>query len=232
MTNILDETRSQIARNLNARPVWERVKNRTDAGERIASAKLWITLQVRSSGLFAMAYWSRLIGFGSSAVCTVAASPRRMISSLKRGVLGAVVSILSTGSGVAGKFRKPQWFKLPPLFPFRGEPKQPAMGAVERQFLPAALEILETPPSPSGRVMSFTICAFALVAMLWAAHGRIDIVAVAAGKIVTRARTQVVQVSETSVVKGIFVQPGQSVKQGPSRGNGAKPTQHECDCSD
>ena len=88
------------------------------------------------------------------------------------------------------------------------------MGATERQFLPAALEILETPPSPSGRVMTITICALALVGSLWAYHGRIDIVAVAAGKIVTRARTQIVQVSEIGVVKSILVQPGQSVSQG------------------
>jgi len=214
MTNILDETRSQIARNLNARPVWARVKRRINLGEQISGATLWFTLRVKSLCLFATSFWSRLSDFGSSAVCAAAALPRRIISALKRGVLGAAVSIRSAGSGALGKFRKPQWFKLPPRFPFRAEPNQPAMGAVERQFLPAALEILETPPSPSGRVMSFTICAFALIAMLWAAHGRIDIVAVAAGKIVTRARTQVVQVSETSVVKGIFVQPGQSVKQG------------------
>ncbi len=94
----------------------------------------------------------------------------------------------------------------------RGSPKH--MGATERQFLPAALEILETPPSPSGRIMTITICALALIGTLWAYHGRVDIVAVAAGKIVTRARTQIVQVSEIGVVKNILVQPGQSVSQG------------------
>ena len=95
-----------------------------------------------------------------------------------------------------------------------GKPNPKSMGAAERQFLPAALEILETPPSPSGRIMTVTICVLALIGTLWAYHGRIDIVAVAAGKIVTRARTQIVQVSEIGVVKSILVQPGQSVSQG------------------
>jgi HlyD family secretion protein/hemolysin D len=97
---------------------------------------------------------------------------------------------------------------------FKEDRNTAVCGSLERQFLPAALEILETPPPPSGRVMALTICAFALIALIWAAQGRIDIVAVAAGKIVTRARTQVVQVSEVGVVKEILVQPGQSVKQG------------------
>jgi HlyD family secretion protein/hemolysin D len=97
---------------------------------------------------------------------------------------------------------------------WRAKQSTSAMGAVEREFLPAALEILETPPSPSGRFLSLTIIAFALFGIVWAARGRIDIVAVAAGKIVSRARTQIVQVPETGVVKAIFVQPGQHVKQG------------------
>lgn len=90
---------------------------------------------------------------------------------------------------------------------------KPSLVSVEREFLPAALEITSTPPSPLPRTITLTICIFAMLALLGAALGRIDIVAVAAGKIVTRARTQVVQASETAVVKRIMVEPGQFVKQ-------------------
>ena len=95
-----------------------------------------------------------------------------------------------------------------------GGPQQKGLGPIERQFLPAALEVLETPPSPSSRIMAGAICAIALVGVLWAFYGRIDIVAVAAGKIVTQARTQVIQASESGVVKEIYIQPGQNVKRG------------------
>ena len=83
----------------------------------------------------------------------------------------------------------------------------------ELAFLPAALEIIETPPSPLSRVLGLTISAFAVCTITWAALGHLDIVSVASGKIVTRARTQIVQASETSVVDQILVEPGQKVNQ-------------------
>lgn len=214
MTNILDETHSQIVPNVVARRVWVRVSIRSVVGGQFSGIKLRVIVRVKRACQVAFALCGRLVGSGASGLHFVTTLALRMISALKLGLSGARASIRLTRPGGAEMSGKARWFKLPPFFPFRSQPKQPSMGSQERQFLPAALEILETPPSPSGRVMSFTICAFALVAVVWASYGRVDIVAVAAGKIVTRARTQVVQVSETSVVKGIFVQPGQSVKQG------------------
>ena len=73
MTNILDETRSQIARNFNARPLWARIKSHINMAEGVSAVTLLIKLRVKSSCLFAMSFWSRLIGFGSSAVCAVSA---------------------------------------------------------------------------------------------------------------------------------------------------------------
>ena len=89
-----------------------------------------------------------------------------------------------------------------------------AIGPVEREFLPAALEITLTPPSPLGRAMAWTICAFGFLSLVWASLGHIDIVAVSAGKIVTQARTQVIQAPEAGIVKSILVEPGQRVQQG------------------
>jgi len=81
-------------------------------------------------------------------------------------------------------------------------------------FLPAALEIVEAPPSPIGRAIAATIMAVFCVALAWACLGTVDIVAIAPGKIVPSGRTKVVQPFETGVVRAIHVHDGQSVKTG------------------
>src|SRR5258708_39407075 len=84
----------------------------------------------------------------------------------------------------------------------------------ELAFLPAALEIVETPPSPVGRAVAFTIIAVFAIALGWACIGTVDIVAVAPGKIIPSGRTKIIQPFETGVVRAIRVRDGQSVKAG------------------
>jgi hemolysin D len=84
----------------------------------------------------------------------------------------------------------------------------------ELAFLPAALEIVETPPSPVGRLLAFVMIAVFCVALGWAIFGTVDIVAVAPGKIIPSGRTKVIQPFETGVVRAINVRDGQSVKLG------------------
>ena len=84
----------------------------------------------------------------------------------------------------------------------------------ELAFLPAALEIVETPPSPIGRAIGVTIIALFCLALAWACWGHIDIVALAPGKIIPSGRTKVIQPFETGVVRAIHVQDGQSVRVG------------------
>jgi hemolysin D len=84
----------------------------------------------------------------------------------------------------------------------------------ELAFLPAALEIVETPPSPIGRTIGATIILLFCAALAWAWWGTIDIVASATGKIVPSGRTKVIQPFETGVVRSIRVQDGQAVKAG------------------
>jgi hemolysin D len=84
----------------------------------------------------------------------------------------------------------------------------------DRAFLPAALEILETPPSPLGRTITWTIVALFCIALAWSILGRIDIVASATGKIVPSSRNKLIQPFETGVVRAIHVQDGQKVKAG------------------
>jgi hemolysin D len=86
--------------------------------------------------------------------------------------------------------------------------------ADELAFLPAALEIVESPPSPIGRAIGMTIIVLFGAALAWAGWGTIDIVASAPGKVVSGGRSKVVQPFESGVVRAIRVQDGQSVKAG------------------
>jgi hemolysin D len=83
-----------------------------------------------------------------------------------------------------------------------------------RQFLPAALEILETPASPAGRAIGATIILFFVLVVAWAVFGRVDIIATASGKIVPTGRTKTIQPLETGIVAAIHVQDGDKVTAG------------------
>ena len=84
----------------------------------------------------------------------------------------------------------------------------------ELEFLPAVLEVQESPPSPVGRAVALTIGAVFAVALLWASVGKIDIIAVAQGKVIQSDRSKVIQPLEAGVIKAIFVRDGDRVKQG------------------
>jgi hemolysin D len=86
--------------------------------------------------------------------------------------------------------------------------------AEEIAFLPAALEIVETPASPIGRAIAATIALLFCAALAWTAWGTIDIVASAPGKIVSSGRSKVIQPLETGVIRAIHVQDGQIVRSG------------------
>ena len=84
----------------------------------------------------------------------------------------------------------------------------------ELAFLPAALEIVETPPSPLGRATVYTIIVLFCIGFVWSIIGRIDIVATATGKIIPSGRTKMVQPLDIGVVRAIHVRDGQTVKAG------------------
>src|SRR6266705_911636 len=84
----------------------------------------------------------------------------------------------------------------------------------ELAFLPAALEIVETPPSPGGRAIGATIIAGFVLALAWACLGTVDIVATAPGKIIPSGRTKTIQPFEIGVVRAIHVHDGDTVKAG------------------
>lgn len=84
----------------------------------------------------------------------------------------------------------------------------------EAQFLPAALELQETPVSPAPRIVAWLLIGFSMLAVTWAIFGKIDVVATAHGKIIPSEGSKVIQPIETATVKSIQVMDGQLVKAG------------------
>ncbi len=82
------------------------------------------------------------------------------------------------------------------------------------EFMPAAIEIEKTPASPIGRTILYAIVLLFAIAVLWATFGKIDIVAVAQGKVIPSERVKIIQPLETAVIHLIHVEEGQAVKAG------------------
>ncbi|MDP9130813.1 MAG: biotin/lipoyl-binding protein, partial [Candidatus Binatota bacterium] len=81
-------------------------------------------------------------------------------------------------------------------------------------FLPAALEIQESPPNPLARWLAWGLLALVVIAIAWALLGHVNIVASAEGKIIPSSRVKQVQPLEKGVVKALLVSEGEYVKQG------------------
>lgn len=94
------------------------------------------------------------------------------------------------------------------------EPKARRSFEQERRFLPAALEILETPPSPVRIALLLAICSFFTIALVWSALGRIDIVATASGKIQPSGRVKTVQPVEAGRISAVLASHGSQVRAG------------------
>ena len=84
----------------------------------------------------------------------------------------------------------------------------------DREFLPAALEILETPPPPLPIALMATICACALAALAWSYFGRLDVEATAPGKIETAGYAKVMEPLDPGKIAAIRVETGETVKAG------------------
>ena len=82
------------------------------------------------------------------------------------------------------------------------------------EFLPAVLEIQHAPPSPIGRAILWTIILVFATAVTWSSLSRVDIVAMAPGKIIPSGYSKTIQPFETGVIAAIHVQDGQAVRQG------------------
>jgi HlyD family type I secretion membrane fusion protein len=86
--------------------------------------------------------------------------------------------------------------------------------ARELEFLPAVLEVVDSPPSPLGRGILAAITVFFVIAVTWSIVGQVDIIASAQGKIIPSGNVKIIQPLETGVVHAIHVHDGQVVKAG------------------
>jgi hemolysin D len=92
-------------------------------------------------------------------------------------------------------------------------PKSPSLPH-EVAFLPGHLELLETPAHPAAHWLIRMIGALAVLVFAVIVFGRLDIVAVAKGKLVPDASVKIIQPAITGVVRKIAVKDGQRVLTG------------------
>lgn len=94
------------------------------------------------------------------------------------------------------------------------EEKQAKLSTTEIEFLPAALEVMEMPPSPIGRGIIWVLIVSFVIAFVWALVGEVEEVAIATGKVVPSGYTKVIQAEDKGVVKAVHVKEGSKVKAG------------------
>ena len=82
------------------------------------------------------------------------------------------------------------------------------------EFLPANLEILETPSSPKASFFLWVLCGMLAAALAWSWFARLDIHAIAKGKIQPSGRSKIVQPLDPGKVRAINVTNGAHVKAG------------------
>lgn len=86
--------------------------------------------------------------------------------------------------------------------------------APELAFLPAVLEVDRTPPPPALRLLLWLLAALLGTAVAWVSWGRVDVVAVAPGRVVPRGQVKLIQPLETATMQTIHVREGQRVAAG------------------
>ena len=94
------------------------------------------------------------------------------------------------------------------------ERQQARVAMRETQFLPAALEVIEQPVSPTSRATAWVLMIGLLATVAWLVLGRVDVVATAPGKILPSGSVKIVQSAGSGVVRAIHVKDGDRVRKG------------------
>src|SRR5919106_864671 len=89
-----------------------------------------------------------------------------------------------------------------------------SLSADPADFSPPLLRIQQKPPAPLAGWMLRLLIALLVALLAWAAFGRLDIVAVADGKLVPSSYLKIVQPAEQGIVKEILVKEGEKVEAG------------------
>lgn len=85
---------------------------------------------------------------------------------------------------------------------------------MQAEFLPAALEIQDAPPSPLGHLILWVLVSLSTAAVVWAAFGHVDIVVSAPGRIIPNGQVKTVQAPAAGTVLRIHVAEGDRVLLG------------------
>ncbi|WP_294143988.1 HlyD family type I secretion periplasmic adaptor subunit [uncultured Selenomonas sp.] len=86
--------------------------------------------------------------------------------------------------------------------------------AQETEFLPSILEVTETPTSPVGRAVLWTLVALLIAGGIWICVGEVDEVAVANGKVTPVGNVKIVQSQNKGAIKELDVKEGDYVEEG------------------
>lgn len=81
-------------------------------------------------------------------------------------------------------------------------------------FSPPLLRLQESPPNHMSRKVLWVLLILLAALLVWAFIGRLDIVAVAEGKLVPQSYVKIVQPAESGIVKEILVKEGEVVHAG------------------
>jgi len=88
------------------------------------------------------------------------------------------------------------------------------VGVDPQDFAPSLLRIQSKPPAPFARATLHTLLILLFALLLWAAFGKLDIVASAEGKLIPQTYVKIVQPFEQGLISEILVAEGQHVEAG------------------
>ena len=91
---------------------------------------------------------------------------------------------------------------------------QSKVSDVSLDFAPGLIGLQQSPPSPLPRMVLRGLMLLLLAMLIWACFGRLDVVAVAEGKLVPVSYLKIVQPSEAGIVREIAIKEGQTVTAG------------------
>ncbi|PTD96444.1 HlyD family type I secretion periplasmic adaptor subunit [Pseudothauera lacus] len=83
-----------------------------------------------------------------------------------------------------------------------------------QRFHPPLIRLQDTAPNPLGRKILWTLVGLIGFLLIWAMTGKLDIIAVAEGRLVPASYLQIVQPSEAGIVREIVVREGERVGLG------------------
>jgi hemolysin D len=84
----------------------------------------------------------------------------------------------------------------------------------ETDFLPAALEVIESPVSPTARIVTWILLTGLVATLAWTIFGRVDVVASAQGILMPTGNVKLIQSADAGVVRAIHVHDGDVVRKG------------------